>query len=88
MLYEVITIDDNRNRLYEYPPEIQQWTLQLFTEQWNKSGLKKIVQIAPADIIGKLTQMQIIELVTENFKLKFEVHICPSFDKAIAIIKQ
>jgi len=65
-------IDDNRNRLYSYSPDMQLWTLKQFVDSWNKIGLKKYAQIMPKEIIGKLTSEQIQEFAIQNFKMHYQ----------------
>jgi len=65
-------IDDNRNRLYSYSPDMQLWTLKQFVDSWNKIGLKKYAQIMPKEIIGKLTSEQIEEFAVTNFKMHYQ----------------
>lgn len=65
-------IDDNRNRLYSYSPDMQLWTLRLFVDSWNKIGLKKYAQILPKEIIGKLTSEQIEESATTKFIMHYQ----------------
>ena len=76
-------LDDNSERLYAYPPEMQEWTLKLFIDSWNKNGLKKYVQILPEDFIGKLSAEQIIELANFKFSDIFENTFVGSYDEAI-----
>ena len=76
-------LDDNRERLYSYPPEMQAWTLELFIETWNKNGLKKYVQILPADFIGKLSAEQIVEMANIKFSDIFENAFVATFDEAV-----
>ncbi|MDZ7608134.1 MAG: hypothetical protein U5K79_21720 [Cyclobacteriaceae bacterium] len=65
-------IDDNRNRLYSYSPDMQLWTLRLFVDSWNKIGLKKYAQLIPKEIIGKLTSEQIEEFAMTNFEMHYQ----------------
>jgi hypothetical protein len=53
-------IDDKRDRLYAYEPEVQAWTLELFIKCWNRIKLKKYVQIIPKNIIGQIATEQIV----------------------------
>lgn len=76
-------LDDNTERLYAYPPEIQEWTLQLFIETWNKNGLKKYVQILPKDFIGGLSAKQIVELANIKFSDIFENTFVVSYEEAV-----
>ena len=76
-------LDDNRGRLYAYPPEIQDWTLKLFIETWTKNGLKKYVQILPEDFIGELSAGQIVELGNLKFSEIFENTFVKSYEEAI-----
>jgi hypothetical protein len=79
-------IDDNRKRLFAYPPDIQNWTLKLFVKSWNKMGLLKYVQIIPEDIVGQISADQIDEQASEEFKLKFEHYLVREYDEAINYI--
>ena len=65
-------IEDNRDRLYSYSPEMQAWTLNIFVESWNKLGLKKYAQIVPTEIIGKLTSEQIEGIALNDFNMQYE----------------
>lgn len=76
-------LDDNRDRLYSYPPEMQAWTLDLFIETWNKNGLKKYVQILPTDFIGELSAEQIVEMANIKFSEIFENTFVTTFDEAV-----
>lgn len=76
-------LDDNRERLYAYPPEIQDWTLKLFIDTWNKNGLKKYVQILPKDFIGELSAEQIVELANVKFSEIFENTFVGSYEEAL-----
>jgi len=76
-------LDDNTDRLYSYPPEIQSWTLELFIQSWNKNGLKKYVQILPKDFIGHLSGEQIVELANFKFSEIFENKFVEDYDSAI-----
>jgi len=77
-------LDDNRERLYAYPPEIQDWTLKLFIDVWNRNGLKKYVQIVPKDFIGELSAEQIVELGNLKFSDIFENTFVQSYEEALA----
>ena len=81
-------IDDNRNRLYSYSPDIQEWTLNLFINSWNSFGLKKYVQIKPKGIIEKLTTRQIEELAVTNFNMSYPHRIVEDYESAIKWIKE
>jgi hypothetical protein len=81
-------IDDNRERLYAYEPEIQAWTLDKFISCWNKIKLKKYVQIIPKNIIGQITTYQIFELAVKEFGAKFEINNVESMKDAIAWINE
>jgi hypothetical protein len=76
-------LDDNSDRLYAYPPEIQQWTLQLFIETWTKNGLKKYVQVLPKDFIGTLSAEQIVELANISFSEIFQNTFVSSYEEAV-----
>lgn len=76
-------LDDNSNRLYAYPPEMQEWTLNLFLPIWNKNGLKKYVSILPRDFIGELSAEQIHELANFKFSDIFENTFVGSYDEAV-----
>lgn len=76
-------LDDNTNRLYAYPPEIQQWTLKLFIDVWHKNGLKKYVQILPKDFINSLSAEQIVEMANVKFSEIFETCFVESREEAI-----
>ncbi len=76
-------LDDNSERLYAYPPEIQAWTLGLFIESWNKNGLTKYVQILPKDFIGELSAEQIVELANMTFSDIFENTFVETYDEAV-----
>lgn len=65
-------IDDNRNRLYSYSPDMQEWTLNLFVESWNKIGVKKYAQIIPVEIVGKLASDQIKDFAVKDFKMQYK----------------
>ena len=65
-------IDDNRDRLYSYSPDMQAWTLNIFVESWNKLGLKKYAQIVPIEIVGKLTSEQIEGIALNDFNMQYE----------------
>ena len=67
-------IDDNRERLYSYSPDMQVWTLNIFVDSWNKIGLKKYVQILPKEIVAKLTSEQIKEFVVTDFNMLYQHH--------------
>ena len=75
-------IDDNRNRLYSYSPDMQLWTLRLFVDSWNKIGLKKYVQIMPQEIIGKLTSEQIEEFAITNFEMHYQHKFVDDYKEA------
>lgn len=81
-------IDDNRERLYGYSPEMQAWTLNLFTELWNRIGLKKYAQILPKEIIGKLTSMQIEEMAVNDFEMNYQYKMAEDFESAMAWIEE
>jgi hypothetical protein len=76
-------LDDNRERLYAYPPEVQAWTLNLFIDSWNKNGLKKYVQILPKDFIGGLSAEQIVELANISFSEIFENTFVNTYEEAV-----
>lgn len=76
-------LDDNSDRKYFYSPEIQQWTLDLFIEKWDKNGLKKYVQILPTELIGELSAEQIVEMANVNFSDIFENTFVVSYKDAI-----
>ena len=75
-------LDDNRNRRYNYPPEIQDWTLKLFIDVWNKNGLRKYVQVLPSDFIGELSAEQILELGNLKFSNIFENTFVKTMEEA------
>lgn len=81
-------IDDNRERLYGYSPEMQEWTLNLFTELWNRIGLKKYAQIIPKEIIGKLTSMQIEELAVNDFEMQYQYKMVEDYESALSWINE
>jgi hypothetical protein len=81
-LKPVYILDDNRERLYNYPPEIQEWTLKLFLEMWYRNGLKKYVQVLPKDFIGSLSAEQIVEMAHIKFTDVFENKIVATMDDA------
>lgn len=76
-------LDDNTDRLYSYPPEIQAWTLDLFIKSWNRNGLKKYVQILPKDFIGHLSGEQIVELGNTTFSDIFESKFVEDMESAM-----
>lgn len=76
-------LDDNRDRLYAYPPEMQDWTLKLFIDIWHKNGLKKYVQILPKDFIGELSAEQIVELANLKFSEIFDNTFVQSYEEAM-----
>jgi hypothetical protein len=76
-------LDDNRDRLYAYSPEIQDWTLKLFLETWIKNGLKKYVQILPKDFIGELSAQQIVELGNLRFSEFLENTFVATYEEAV-----
>lgn len=76
-------IDDNRERLYDYSPDMQVWTLTLFIDSWNKIGLKKYAHIFPNEIIGKITSEQIVEFAQNDFLLKFQYQFVNDYQSAI-----
>ena len=76
-------LDDNSERLFAYPPELQEWTLKLFIGTWIKNGLKKYVQILPNDFIGGLSAEQIVELANVKFSDIFENTFVSSSNEAI-----
>lgn len=76
-------LDDNRERLYAYSPEIQDWTLKLFIDTWQRNGLKKYVQVVPKDFIGVLSAEQIVELGNLKFSEIFENTFVQTYEEAI-----
>jgi hypothetical protein len=76
-------LDDNRDRLYAYSPEIQDWTLKLFLETWIKNGLKKYVQVLPTDFIGELSAQQIVELGNLRFSDSLENTFVTTYEDAV-----
>lgn len=76
-------LDDNRDRLYAYPPEVQDWTLKLFIDVWHKNGLIKYVQIVPKDFIGELSAEQIVELGNVKFSDIFDNTFVQSYKEAL-----
>ena len=76
-------ISDDRERKYGYAPEMQTWTLQLVVPDWAKIGLKKYVQILPADFISSLSSEQIDELGNTKFSLSFENKFVADYESAI-----
>lgn len=80
-------IDDNRNRLYSYSPDMQEWTLNLFINSWNSFGLKKYVQIKPKRIIEKLTTRQIEEMAVKEFNMLYSYKIVEDYESAVKWIK-
>ncbi|MCK5170707.1 MAG: hypothetical protein KAQ75_12580 [Bacteroidales bacterium] len=83
-----IILDDNRERLYAYSPDMQAWILKLFMNSWGKIGLKKYVQILPKDIIGQISTIQIEELINTNFSPPFKIKFVEDFDSAINWIRK
>ena len=81
-------LDDNTNRLYAYPPEMQAWTLELFIDSWNKNGLKKYVQILPKEFFGQLSAEQIVELANMTFSEIFKNTFVEDYDSAIKWINE
>lgn len=81
-------IDDNRDRLYSYSPEMQAWTLSIFIESWNKFGLKKYAQIIPTEIVGKLTSQQIEDIAVKDFKMQYEHMFFNDYLSALNWIKE
>lgn len=81
-------IDDNRNRLYSYSPDMQEWTLRLFVDSWNKIGLKKYAQIMPKEIIGKLTSEQIEEFAITNFDMHYQHKFVDDYKGAFDWVKE
>jgi hypothetical protein len=81
-------IDDNSERLYAYPPEIQAWTLELFIDSWNRNGLKKYVQILPKDFIGELSGEQIVEMANMKFSEIFDNTFVEDYESAIKWIAE
>jgi hypothetical protein len=75
-------LDDNRDRRYNYPPEIQDWTLKLFIDVWNTNGLRKYVQVLPIDFIGELSAEQILELGNLKFSNIFENTFVKTMEEA------
>jgi len=80
-------LDDNSERLYAYPPEIQAWTLELFLPTWTKNGLKKYVQILPKDFIGQLSGEQIVELAQFSFTDVFANCFVQDYESAVKWLK-
>ena len=76
-------LDDNRDRLYAYPPEIQDWTLKLFINTWQKNGLIKYVQVLPTDFINELSAEQIVELANLKFSEVFDNTFVKTFEEAV-----
>ena len=76
-------IDDNRERLYAYSPDIQNWVLQLFVTSWNKIGLKKYVQIVPEDIINQITSDQIEEQAVTDFSMQYKHKMVKDYKSAM-----
>jgi hypothetical protein len=76
-------LDDNRERLYAYSPEIQDWTLKLFLDTWQRNGLKKYVQVVPKDFIAELSAEQIIELGNLKFSAIFENTFVQTYEEAM-----
>jgi len=81
-------IDDKRNRLYSYSPDIQKWTLNLFINSWNSIGIKKYAQIKPNGIIEKPTTRQIEELAVNDFNMLYAYKIVEDYKSAIKWIKE
>ena len=81
-------IDDNSERMYAYPPDMQAWTLEVFINNWNKNGLKKYVQILPTDIINQISAEQILELGNTEFSPKFKNKFVANFDEALKWIRE
>jgi hypothetical protein len=76
-------LDDNRDRLYAYSPEIQEWTLKLFLETWIKNGLKKYVQVLPKDFISELSAQQIVEMGNIKFSDVLENTFVADYEDAV-----
>jgi len=76
-------LDDNRDRLYAYPPEIQDWTLRLFIATWQKNGLIKYVQVLPKDFINELSAEQIVELANFKFSEVFDNTFVKTVEEAL-----
>ncbi|MDZ7608135.1 MAG: hypothetical protein U5K79_21725 [Cyclobacteriaceae bacterium] len=83
MLKPRYILDDNRDRLYAYPPEIQDWTLKLFLETWQKNGLLKYVQVLPKDFINELSAEQIVQLANLKFSNVFDNTFVKTIEEAI-----
>lgn len=81
-------IDDNRNRLYSYSPDMQAWTLNLFIPSWNKIGVLKYVQIQPNEIVGEISTYQIEELARNKFNMQFEHRIEDDYQAAIKWVNE
>jgi len=81
-------LDDNRERRYDYPPDIQAWTLELFVNSWNKIGLEKYVQILPNHIIGRITAEQIQELNNTEFSAQFKNKMVVDYKSAESWINE
>ncbi len=77
-------LDDNRDRMYAYSPEIQEWTIDVLVDTWNKNGLKKYVQILPTDFINELSAQQLIEMGNLKFSKVFENTFVKTMEEAIA----
>lgn len=81
-------LDDNRDKRYDYPPDIQEWTLKLFVNSWNKIGLEKYVQILPRHIIGQISSEQIQELSNTKFSTQFKNKFVADYESAIFWINE
>jgi len=81
-------IDDNRDRLYDYEPERQTWTLEQCIKCWNRIKLKKYVQIIPQNIIGQIATEQIVELGIKDFFAKFEIKVVTDYSEAMEWISK
>jgi hypothetical protein len=55
---------------------------------WNKMGLRKYVQVAPSNVIGKLTSDQIFELALSGYPINFEHKLVASQEEAETWIKE
>lgn len=81
-------IDDNRERRYDYPPDVQAWTLELFVKRWNKIKIEKYVQVVPRHIIGQITSEQMKELSDTTFFPEYKTKIVDDYEEALRWIHE
>ncbi|WP_372751739.1 hypothetical protein [Labilibaculum sp.] len=83
----IYVIDDNTERRFDYPPDMQYWMINEFSELWHRIGLRKYCQILPKDMIGKLTSMQIQELALKEFEITFQIGLFEDMIEAFTWMK-